>query len=292
MKDLRSLCVALLPCVLFAGCGSTNPFGPATGAFASGNWSLSLVDQAPGDSVSLTTMGGGALTATSGNVTGTLHLVSNCFLSTSPAQETPFADVPVTGAIKQEQITLTSAAVNGQSLSFSGTLSTDGTELLSGSFSVSGGCADKHHGAVTGQILPSISNTWVGVSTPFPSGAGLPVTPSFASPVQMTLTLAQGATPDVHGVYSVAGSKVHVSGSACFSQGTIQDGFLTGVTGPFFLANVTMDDGSKMLLVLLVRLPQSHGGAITLQGAATVLGGNCDRQGGEFDFMAAAPPPA
>lgn len=251
-------------CALFTGCAkelTTSAPPPAQVTTGTGNWLISGYYQVgqsfPSYSFS------GSLVNDNGQLNGVFHIDQPCFGSGA-------TDVPYTGTVDAKNVVnITSAGVNGQQLTFTGLLSTDGSTITQGSFKINGGCS--------GSI----------VSGTFPEGPGIPatletsanrlpsLTGSWSVPTSLTEQLSQSSTPDADGHYALTGT-VTVQGYPCFTQGTLQPGsFVSGVTGQEI---IKMNDGSVMQGTLGVsfngQLSSSILGLSLHPG--TVTGGKCD----------------
>jgi len=71
--------------------------------------------------------------------------------------------VTLTGAITGNSLTITSGAVNGQVISFTGTPT---STTLSGTYTITVGCAGGDHGNVSAFKVPSVTGNWTGPFTP------------------------------------------------------------------------------------------------------------------------------
>src|ERR1700757_2276767 len=147
MKNNGVLVCGLL---LLAGCGSSVSIPPApVYPNITGNWSITAVSSVTNQPVQI----GGYLTNNGTSITGTVHLIgSSCFnIST---------DVAVTGTITTGgAISITSAAVASQSIKASGPITSG---KLSGTYTITGGCANGDKGTLNGFITPSFSGSYTG----------------------------------------------------------------------------------------------------------------------------------
>lgn len=217
----------LLPIVLLVslfGCGGGSMSGskpvtppstpPPVVPAMNGNWEILANSQ-----VANTTYEGGGSFSTNGTaVTGTLHFVNSSCYWGSQNGATIFYDIPITGTLSSKgNLTASSSAVNGQTLNFSGVWSNGA--ISSGTYSITGGCADGDHGTVTGFPVPSLTGTYSGT---FVSTTGVQI--------KTTVSLTQLATSG-NGFYALRGA-ASFSGSPCFSSGTVEaDEYSFGVGG-------------------------------------------------------------
>ena len=204
----KVLVVLAFLAVLLAGCGgsSSSPGPTSTLTIQSGNWNISASSiAAPG----VTFLAGGNLMQSGNSISGVVHIFnSTCFGQTT--------DVPVSGSVSGQSVTLSSPAIQGQTV----TVSLNGSSTaLSGTYSVAGtGCAAGDRGTVNANLVPSITGSWHGTFT------------STANPgttVDATADLTQSATADAHGLFAVTGT-VTFTGSTCFTSGTIVQSVLAG----------------------------------------------------------------
>jgi hypothetical protein len=191
---LTILCLAMA-----LGCGgsSTSANQPVT---MSGNFGFAATSQTGTNTFQL----GGPVQSGAGNsVSGTMNVdasVSTCFDF--------FTALTFTGTLSPSgQLSLTSSPYVGEVFNLTGTLSSDGMTIASGSYSITGGCAGGDHGTLSGFRVPLINGTYTGT---FP---------------------AAGATMNI---------------SAALSQGTT-NGFLLGATVTFSNATACSLTSAKAL---------------------------------------------
>lgn len=262
----------VLPCVLLAaslcGCGGGSMTGskpvtppdtpPPPVPAMNGNWEILANSQ-----VANTTYEGGGSFSTNGTaVTGVLHFVnSSCYLA-SQKGSTTFVDIPITGTLSSKgNLTASSSAVNGQTLEFSGTWSNGA--ISSGTYSITGGCADGDHGTVTGFPVPSLTGTYSGT---FVSTTGVQV--------KATVSLTQSST-DNDGFYALTGS-ASFSGSPCFSSGTVEAGPYSFVVGGYI--QLPIDTTTSDLVLFQGSVTDSTGK--TISGNYSVTGAVCSGDSG------------
>jgi hypothetical protein len=252
-KVLSSVIAAVV--LTIAGCGgkpiSVTPTNAAYPAM-SGNYQLTATSTAKAGVVAQI---GGGITQSSGFVSGVVHvLFSDCYNFQD--------DLAVTGTVKTDgTLTLTSSGLSGQVLTVKAKVSTDGSSITSGTYSIAGGCADKDTGTIVGGTFPLINGTYKGIYT----------TPGKSS-VQVTAQLTQSPTPDAHGFFHVSGATTFV-GSTCFSTGAIMTPATDSlVAGSFFGAILKTNETSPSTVTSAGSFDTT---GKTLTGGYTVIGGAC-----------------
>jgi hypothetical protein len=247
---------------LWSGCGgnSSTSTGSSTAEFGiiPGNWDiimLTLSNPNPGSG-----RAGGNLTQTGSTISGTLHMAgSRCF--------DPLDDLLVTGQASARSISITTAPVQGQTVTFT---SADFPPVLPipnsvvvGSYTISGGaCAAGEKGSFAASLVPSLTGTWKGSLLGLFNG-------------DVTGTLSQTG-PDPHGFYHLSGVFTF-TGSPCFTSGTIANSQLFGGT---MNAAIDTNDGEQTLLNATFDTPPPRldsifsiqsGACSTDTGAATLI---------------------
>jgi hypothetical protein len=237
------------------GCGgnasSSQPF-----AIQSGNWSISGASTAaPGNSFS----GGGSLSQSGSNVSGVMHFLNAACLDGT--------DIPVSGSVTGQKITLTSPAVLGQVV----TVNASGSATaLSGTYTmtVTGpNCigASNDQGTITAALVPSITGTWHGSFTSLVSG----------SSINATANLTQSATPDAHGFFFITGT-LAFTGSPCFTSGQVESTPLqSGIAGSEVGLNITTNDQPSPGLTTFNGTVDVPSTANSISGSFGVRSGNC-----------------
>ncbi|HEX3351843.1 MAG TPA: hypothetical protein VHS34_03390 [Terriglobales bacterium] len=202
----------------------------------------------------------GSLSPDGGGMSGAVHVDgSNCF--------DRLATLELTGTLTNRNLSLTSAPVNGQVITFSGSLS-DGAvngsaSAFTGTYTISGGCANGDQGSVTGIKVP-----------PIPTGLSATFTSSGEGSFELTAGENQSSSPSATGSFAIQGTvTVHTS---CFTSGTLTPG--TFPTGSFILGTsvalqIATDNGTVNFLGTL----DPNTGEI--DGNYTVSGGTCDQTG-------------
>ncbi|HTV08517.1 MAG TPA: hypothetical protein VMD97_05695 [Candidatus Aquilonibacter sp.] len=235
-----------------------------------GNWIVSGLSQTT-QAISPYSFGG-SLINDNGQLSGVLHINQPCFGSGT-------TDVPYTGTVDaKNNLSIQSAPVAGQILTFHGVLAADGSSITNAGFTVTGGCT----GSLTGGTVDEGPGA-LEVVTAFriPALAGSWNTTTVVSGPILSEEIMQSSTPDSHGDYALTGA-VTVQGSACFTKGTLQPGsFLSGNLGQEV---VLMNDGS----VLRATFTDSYHGPSSAAVRAldlytgTITGGACDGPVDEF----------
>lgn len=254
-----------LSALLILSCGGTTT--PMTNTLSgnaptlNGSYSFIALSQKAGTNIF--TFGGPIQTDASGHVTGNFGITSvaptnTCF----PAGST----VSFTGTLStQGQLSLTSSAINGQTISMSASVSTDGNNFVGGktSYSITGGCLGGDSGTLfitrllTGTFTGSFltTNGLVGVTVSF----GLPGMPN----------------PDTS--FPLTGSATFTNTAGCggFTTATLTTGAEPGLAAAFTLASnpagstISFSGGTL------------DGSGMQFIGGFTVTGGPCDGSNGQ-----------
>jgi hypothetical protein len=254
---LRRSCLMLLAIgvVGLFGCGggasSGQPF-----AIQSGNWSISGTSTAaPGNSF----FGGGGLSQSGNNVSGVLH-----FLNAPCIDGT---DIPVSGSVAGQKVTLASPAVLGEVV----TVNASGSATaLSGTYTtaVTGpDCigASNDQGTISAALVPSITGTWHGSFTSLVSG----------SSINATANLTQSATPGAHGFFFITGT-LGFTGSPCFTSGQIESTpTQSSIAGSAVGLTITTNDQPTPGLTTFNGTVDVPSAANSISGSYTVRSGNC-----------------
>ncbi len=273
MKCLATV-LALSVAGLLSGCGasrqatqattppSTQPPVNSTNTIA-GNWQLSAVSSVPGNP---TLAIGGNIVETGNAVTTALHVDgSSCF--------DQMAIMALTGTVTNGMTTLTSAPLNGQVVTFTGSLTTSN---FTGTYSVTGGCDSGDQGSVTGlSFSVADADAWSG---------------AFTSSAQKTFivtgTFAQGTSASPEGSLGFTGTAAF--DTPCFTAQTISAGsFPSGsfLLGTLFSLEIDTNNGTIDFVGTVD--PVSAG----INGTYSISGGNCDQTGtayialtGQWDY--------
>jgi hypothetical protein len=264
MKHFVSV-LGLLVLVLLCGCGGTStpapPSSPPSAPTAqsqniSGNWQFSTTSAA---GMSPSTIAGSV--AQSGvSLSGAVHIDgSNCF-------DHP-TTIGLTGTSTGRDISLTSTPVKGQVTTFTGTIGDDvlnGTDsAFTGTYTITGGCANDDHGSVTGIRIPFIGNNLNGTFTA-----------SGGATFDVAGDEAQSSSPSPEGSFGISGTVSFRT--SCFISGTIKPGtFPSGsfIIGTSVALEIKTANGTVTFLGTLNR-DRSE-----ISGAYTVVGGTCNDTG-------------
>ncbi len=168
--------------------------------------------------------------------------------------------VRLTGDLTSGNISLSSTSVAGQVITFTGSFN---GSTLTGTYAITGGCADGDHGNVTGSEIPFIANSLDGTFTT--SGGGT---------FSVTAGEAQNASADPEGSFAISG-KVTFN-TSCFASGTITPGeFPSGsfIMGTTVALAIETGNGTLAFLGTLDRDKSE------ISGDYTVSGGTCDQTG-------------
>jgi hypothetical protein len=269
MKHLSSISLLLTALVLLSACGqAVRPSGPtsgppppsdpsAQGVNAAGNWQFRMTSTVSGMP---STAIAGSITQSGASVSGAVHVDgSNCF--------DRLTTIALTGTLTGSDVSVTSASVNGQVANFTGTISDDAlngaNSAFTGTYTISGGCANGDHGSVTGIRIPFIGNN---VSGTFTSSNG--------GTYDVSGDQAQDGTPSKEGSFGITGTVSFRT--SCFSSGMITPGiFPSGsfIIGTSVALKINTDNVAVTFLVTLKR-DRSE-----IVGNYVVSGGTCDQAG-------------
>jgi len=155
--------------------------------------------------------------------------------------------IGLTGTLTGSDISLTSATVNGQITTLTGTISDDalnGTDsAFTGTYTITGGCDNGDHGSVTGIRIPFIGNTLNGT---FTTSAG--------ATFDVAGDEAQSSSASTEGSFGISGTVSFRT--SCFSSGTIKPGtFPSGsfIVGTSVALEIETDNGTVTFLGTLNR---------------------------------------
>jgi hypothetical protein len=230
--------VRVLPILLVAsliGCGSRNPIanpnsptGPSSTALSTpaDNWQFLL---APASSdVPLANDIEDVLSLTPDKFVGTARIIAAAYPNSDPCYNI-VDPIPLSGTIDAPgNISVTSAAVRGQVLSFTGVLAADRSSVSLGTYVFKGGCADGHSGLLTGVKFKPIGGIYNGTLTE-PSAS-----------VAVSADLTQSTNSDGGGFLEVKGT-VNYTG-ACTENFTVSSSELAG---RFIQLQLGAEDGSN-----------------------------------------------
>lgn len=253
--------------VLLYGCGgavkpsnpsSNPPAGPPSGPpvqnqNTSTNWQLNATstNHAGPSTANIS----GTIIPTGSVVTAALHVEGwTCF-----DQQTTVA---MTGTLTDGNISMTSPAVSGQVITLAGTITKKSNfpDVLNGTYTVSGGCADGDQGNVTGFSVHSITGNWAGNLTT--AGGGN---------IHWNAELAQGSA-DSEGSFGLSGA---ITFDSCFGAGTITSGTFPSAS---FILGQSVNLEIKTSNGTITFLGTAEDGGL-IRGSYTASGGSCEPSG-------------
>jgi hypothetical protein len=202
----------------------------------------------------------GSITQSDSSVAGEVHVDgSGCF-----DQHTAIA---LTGTFTNSNVSLTSTAVDGQVITFTGSISDDALNgadsALAGTYTIDGGCANGDHGNVTGMRIAVIANILNGTFTT-----------SGGETFDVVGDEAQSGTASSEGSFGITGTVTF--STPCFSSGTITPGtFPSGsfIIGTSVALEIETGNGTVTFLGTLNRDRNE------IRGNYTVGGSTCDDTG-------------
>lgn len=219
-----------------------------------GNWYLQASSQTDASRIPQL---GGLLTQTGSTISGVVHVSnSSCFEWVT--------DVPVSGVINGDNITLTSDSIEGQVITISGLANEN---ALSGNYSIAGGCADGDRGSVSAVLVPPATGRWSG---PFPSNG---------TDQSVVANFVQDA-PNAGG-YSALSGNLSFTGSPCFASGTLA-AEQSWALGNLVQAVVHLNSGGDMALNGFIT--DASGNARQMTVNFSITGGKCSGQSGSVTF--------
>ena len=240
------------------GGGTYTP--PPNYKYISGNWQFQASPTSgatPFTSLAGFIAEGGGQAGLSDSTTAALRVQSTSCYSTS-------VEIPLLGGTGATEVDLTSFPVDGQTLTLMATKDSTSTHL-SGTYSVSGGCADGDKGTLTGTFYMPLTGIYAGSlggNTPGQS---------------MQLTLNQGGDGSGDGLSYLRGGAVF-TGFPCFTTGTFPyanpGAFFPGyVVGNAISMNFTTSEaaGSNVVMTGVIT---PDGNTINVQSFA-IEGGSC-----------------
>jgi hypothetical protein len=254
------LFTALLFAVACGGNGSTPGGGGGThdATITSGNWYIVATSTAVAGQKSYV---GGNLTQSGTTISGTMHVDnSSCY--------DLLTDVPMTGTISGSNVNLTSSSVNSQVIAVKGTV---GTNTITGTYTITGGCSDGDKGSVSAMFVPSITGTWKATET------------SGSTTVTTTATVTQGATATTDGIFPLSGT-LNVTNPVCFTSATI-DQTQSFMAGDIVAVYATTNDvGGGTGTFIYVAYLDNPGVAKSFSGMYQFESGVCSGTSGNLNF--------
>ena len=251
--------------LLLSGCGggvkTSHPsFVPGPGSLSdpsaqgqniTGNWQFSTTSRAGMSSLTIS----GSVSQSQRSVTGEVHVDgSSCF-----DQRTAIA---LTGTLTNGNISLTSAANNGQVITLVGSITEKigFPDSLTGTYAISGGCADGDQGNSTGYNVISLAGYWAGN-----------LTTAGGQTIHWDTQLNQDG-PNAEGSFGLNGNFTF---DGCFASGTATSG--TFPSASYILGTaVTLDINTGNSKMAFVGTMEPYG---LIEGTYTVSGGTCNSSG-------------
>jgi len=230
--------------------------GQAQAIVTSGNWYLQTTSQVAKDASQLPQVGG-SLTQTDSTISGVLHVSnSTCFDWAT--------DVPVSGTITGNSVTITSADVSGQIITIAGSVNAN---LITGTYSIASGCGGGDYGTITAVLVSPATGNWTGTVTSVPTNSAATASFSQASPN------ADGFSP-LSGTLTMSGLSCSISGTLAKEQSWVLGNLVQGV------ANLT--DGSTLAFNGFITNASTSANQMTVN--FSISGGVCAGQVGTATF--------
>jgi hypothetical protein len=258
--------------VLLCGCGggpgtsllpssppSTPPSGPpAQSQSTSVNWQFNTTSTVGMPALTIA----GSITQSGGSISGAVHVAGgSCFDQQNV--------IDLTGTLTDGNLSLTSAPVDGQVITFAGniTIKANFPDTLTGTYAINGGCANGDEGNVTGYSVGAFNGVWYGNLT---DGTGAEIHWG-------TDQLGQLGTSS-EGSFGLTGT-FNFNG-ACFNSGVLTPGTFptpSFVLGTSVELNIPTDNGT---IAFVGTAGPDQGGLIV--GTYTVTGGSCESTGAGY----------
>jgi hypothetical protein len=261
LRFLPYVCAALI-----LGCGGSSSTTtmtnlPANVPVLNGSYSFIALSRNAGTNIF--TFGGPIQTDASGHVTANFGVTSvaptnTCFPAGSAGS--------FTGMLSpQGQLALTSVVINGQTISMTATVSTDGNNFFTGtsSYTIAGGCLAGDNGTLF------ISRLLTGPFTgSFLTTGGL---------VGVTVTFGQPGLPNADTSFPLTGSATFSNTAGCggFTTGTLTSGAQPGLEVAFTLASNPAGSTISFNGGIL------DGSGLQFMGGFVITGGPCDGNKGQ-----------
>ena len=222
--------IAFLLCAgSLSGCGGTvgTSLGQNSSLVLTGNWQFTATDSSGAPAFSnfagfINEPSNGAIP--DGNLTAVFQLQpGSCYLGATT--------VPASGTVSGTGVSLSSFSINGQYLYVTST-SNSTNDQLTGTYQISGGCANGTTGTITGTRYAPLSGTYSGALG--------------SSNQTATLSLTQGLLGNGSGYSPVTGSATF-AGFSCFTTGmlTANSGSVLGSSAQL---TFTANDGETVTL--------------------------------------------
>ena len=255
MKYLVTI-VAFGASALFCGCGGGSKMAlPGSGTNAptpsvAGNWEFTATPSAMGRPPMMIA---GSITQAGSTVSSALHVNGTSCISR-------MTTVSLTGSVAHGNLSLTSAAVDGQVMTLNGSII---NAAFTGTYKIKGGCGDGDQGSVTGMSIPYIANTLSGTFTNSTKGT-----------FSVTGYIGQNESASADGTYGMTGSATF--DTPCFKAGTLRAG--TYLDGSFILgSSVALEfetENGSLIFVGTLGADRS-----TISGNYSLTGGSCHEDG-------------
>ncbi len=257
---MKRIFVVLVLLNLFAaGCGGGN--GGASlpvEKITSGNWSF---DTSTNPTFGHLDSMGGSFVLTGSSLSGTMFVdLTTC--STAPAV------IDLSGTMSGNSFTLKASPLDNQVITIQGTI--QGPNSLSGTYSISGGCANGEQGSIAGVYVPPLTGTWK--TTESVNG----------TPVTITLKLTQAPNATSTGYFPLSGTATY-SGSPCATTGTV-DQNVSFVLGKLVGVFVSTNESGGTGTVLYGGALDAPATATSFQGFEEVMTGSCSSSGALLMF--------
>ena len=249
MKKAFTISIAIFVVIL------SSTFGNAS--VTAGNWYLQASSLVIVDASQVPQLGG-SLTQTESPISGVLHVSnSSCFDEAT--------DIPISGTVNGDIVTLTSDDIVGQIITITGSATSN---LITGTYSVANGCAGGDHGTITAVLIPPVTGNWTG-TIHTDDGTNKGATASFAQD-----------SPNAGG-YSPLSGTLTLSGFQCTMSGTLATE-QSWLLGNLVQAVVTMSDGSVLTFNGLITDASTTAKQMTVN--FSISGGKCSGQSGSVTF--------
>ena len=245
--SLQKLCSLLLVAGCMGGCGSPVGFSLGTNNAASltGNWQFTATDAT--GAAAFTSFAGFIDQTTAADLTAVFQVQpGTCYLGATT--------VPASGTVNGTTVSMSSFAINGQYVYITSS-ATATHNALTGTYQISGGCANGATGTISGTRYAPVTGTYTG---------------SLGSPEKTaSLTLTQGPLGNGSGYSPVTGSAT-VKGVSCFTTATLNDnsGYVIGSSAQL---TFTAADGESLAVLGTI---DTQAKFITI-ASATISGGAC-----------------
>jgi hypothetical protein len=174
--------------------------------------------------------------------------------------------IGLTGTLTDGNVSLTSASVDGQVITFAGSIAIKANfpDTLTGTYAINGGCANGDQGNVTGYSMGAFNGSWYGN-----------LTTAGGADIQWGTDQLGQVGPSSEGSFGLTGS-FNFDG-ACFNSGELTPGAYptpSFILGTSVALNIPTDNGT---IAFVGTAGPDEGGLI--RGTYTVTGGTCESTG-------------